>query len=80
MSKKFGFLKSSLLGSSTMPLGTGGAFSLLTPVHAHTHEHAADGLVAVMTTVTTIIMSMELIATMSMYMTSIAVIIISNLL
>ncbi len=37
------------------------------------------GLVAVMTTVITIIMSMELIATMIMYMTSIAVIIISNL-
>ena len=37
------------------------------------------GLVAVMTTVITIIMSMELMATMIMYMTSIAVIIISNL-
>jgi len=38
---KFKFLKSGLMGSSTMPLGTGGAFSLLTPVH--THEHTADG-------------------------------------
>lgn len=45
MSKKFGFLKSGLMGSSTMPLGTGGAPVNLFPTHSHHHhhEHAADG-------------------------------------
>lgn len=44
MSKKFGFLKSGLMGSSTMPMGTGGAAFNLFPVPGHHHhEHAADG-------------------------------------
>lgn len=43
MSKKFGFLKSGLMGSSTMPMGTGGAAFNLFPAHHHHHEHAADG-------------------------------------
>ncbi|QQG37489.1 MAG: hypothetical protein HYS17_01780 [Micavibrio aeruginosavorus] len=44
MSKKFGFLKSGLMGSSTMPMGTGGAPFNLFPVAGHRHhEHAADG-------------------------------------
>lgn len=45
MSKKFGFLKSGLMGSSTMPMGTGGAALNLFPSthHHHHHEHAADG-------------------------------------
>lgn len=44
MSKKFGFLKSGLMGSSTMPLGTGGASFNLFPLQGHHHhEHAADG-------------------------------------
>lgn len=34
MSKKFSWLKNSLLGSSTLPLGTGGA-SLTGPIHVH---------------------------------------------
>ncbi|MCM2345005.1 MAG: hypothetical protein NDJ24_10645 [Alphaproteobacteria bacterium] len=43
MSKKFGFLKSGLMGSSTLPMGTGGAVFNLFPVAGHHHEHAADG-------------------------------------
>jgi hypothetical protein len=35
--------KKSLLGSSTMPFGTGGSFTLITPHHHLHHEHAADG-------------------------------------
>lgn len=35
--------KKSLLGSSTMPFGTGGSFTFLTPHHHHHHDHAADG-------------------------------------
>lgn len=44
MSKKFGFLKAGLMGSSTLPMGTGGASFNLFPVAGHHHhEHAADG-------------------------------------
>lgn len=41
--KKFNFLKSGLMGSSTMPLGTAGQnYGLFAPSHAH-HHHHADG-------------------------------------
>ena len=44
MSKKFGFLKSGLMGSSTLPMGAAGAPINLFPVMGHHHhEHAADG-------------------------------------
>ncbi|MFN3826202.1 MAG: hypothetical protein ACK4NR_01105 [Micavibrio sp.] len=44
MSKKFGFLRSGLMGSSTLPMGTGGGAINLFPTHSHHHhEHAADG-------------------------------------
>lgn len=45
MSKKFGFLKSGLMGSSTLPMGTGSAMSgaAFNPFPAHHHHHAADG-------------------------------------
>lgn len=43
MSKKFSFLKSGLMGSSTLPMGSAGATVNLFPVSGHAHEHAADG-------------------------------------
>lgn len=38
--KKFSFLRNGLMGSSTMPFGTGGLTGLLS---GHGHVHAADG-------------------------------------
>ena len=43
MSKKFNFIKSSLMGSSTLPAGQ--AYGLFAPSHSghHHHHHHADG-------------------------------------
>lgn len=42
--KKFNFLKSGLMGSSTMPLGTAGLYGLPQAGHAHVHgEHCNHG-------------------------------------